>query len=86
MLFVYFIDTEIYLRIFLRRKLGFEGPHSSGTRTIKFHLWKNVVRPISNANDKISLVMNIVRLLFTAISVRKSQYLWDKKRFASLVG
>ena len=37
MLFVYFIGTEIYLRIFRRRKLGFEGPQSSGTRTIKFH-------------------------------------------------
>ena len=37
MLFVYFIRTEIYLRIFVRRKLGFEGPQTSGTRTIKFH-------------------------------------------------
>ena len=36
MLFVYFIGTEIYLRIILRRKLGFERPQSSGTRTIKF--------------------------------------------------
>ena len=35
--FVYFIGTEIYLRIFVRRKLGFEGPQSSGTPTIKFH-------------------------------------------------
>ena len=25
MLFVYFVGTEIYLLIFLRRKLGFEG-------------------------------------------------------------
>ena len=70
MLFVYFIGTEIYLRIFVRRKLGFEGPQSSGTRTSE----KNVVRGISNANDEISLVMNVVRLLFTVISVRKSQY------------
>ena len=64
MLFVYFIGTEIYLRIFVRRK----GPQSSGIRTITFHL-------LSNANDEISLVMNVVRLLFTVISVRKSQYL-----------
>ena len=78
MLFVYFMGNEIYLRIFLRRKLGFERPQSSGTRTIKFHQWKNVVRPISNANDEISLEMNVVRLLFTIKSVRKSQYLWGK--------
>ena len=36
---------------------------SSGTRRIKFHWWH------SNANDEISLVMNIVWLLFTGISV-----------------
>ena len=34
-----------------------------------------VLRFISNTNDKISLVMNVIRLLFTVISVRKSQYL-----------
>ena len=30
----------------------------SGARTTKFHCEKNIVRPISNANDEISLVMN----------------------------
>ena len=29
MLFVYFIGAEIYLRIFVRRMLGFEGPRWS---------------------------------------------------------
>ena len=48
---VYSVGTESYLRILVRRKLGFE----------------------RNTNDKISLVMNVVRLLFTVISVRKSQ-------------
>ena len=31
-----------------------------------------------NADDKISLEMNIIRLLFTVISVHKSQYIYMK--------
>ena len=30
----------------------------SGARTTKFHRGKTVVRPISNTNDEISLIMN----------------------------
>ena len=40
MLFVYFIGTEISLRIFVRRKLGFEGPQSSGLTSDKISLVK----------------------------------------------
>ena len=53
MLFDYFIGTEIYLRNFAEGKLGFEQCLSSGTRE------KKNVRPISNANDEISQVMNV---------------------------
>ena len=38
MLFVYFIGTETYLRIFDRRKLGFERPQWSRTQNNKISL------------------------------------------------
>ena len=50
MLFVYFIGTEVYLRSFLRRKLGFEGPHTVERNTndkislVKEHRWPNQQR------------------------------------------
>ena len=40
MLFVYFIGTEIYLRIFLRRKLGFERPQVERNTNDKISLVK----------------------------------------------